>query len=171
MSQLMINNLDQLIDALNQCSLEIYQYDEVFRAANIDLNEVENFIKWDPEHYTRNIIEGNEDYELMVICWEPGHKSGIHNHGTQEGWMDIIQGVIHEEMFDRASDDQEPHATTESDLEVKQVSYINDQIGMHRLSNTSDERAISLHLYVKPLDHFDIYNETTGEFSEFEIDK
>ena len=28
------------------------------------------YIHWDPQHYTRNLIDKTELYELIAICWE-----------------------------------------------------------------------------------------------------
>src|SRR5450756_3232946 len=30
--------------------------------------------------YTRNLLCRSADFELLVLCWKPGHESTIHNH-------------------------------------------------------------------------------------------
>src|ERR1035438_6970555 len=45
------------------------------------------YLTWDRQHYTRNLIDKTELYELMAICWEVGQCSSVHNHRDQNCWM------------------------------------------------------------------------------------
>lgn len=33
--------------------------------------------------YARNLIEFNENFELIILCWLPGQESPIHNHSVR----------------------------------------------------------------------------------------
>jgi predicted metal-dependent enzyme (double-stranded beta helix superfamily) len=37
---------------------------------------------FNPHKYCRNLLEFNEDFELIVLCWEPNQESPIHNHSV-----------------------------------------------------------------------------------------
>ena len=41
------------------------------------------------EHYVRNLVETNDDFELLVICWGPGQISRIHNHDNSNGQVTV----------------------------------------------------------------------------------
>src|SRR5881398_383380 len=45
------------------------------------------YLTWDRQHYTRNLIDKSDLYELVAICWEVGQVSSIHNHRDQNCWM------------------------------------------------------------------------------------
>lgn len=34
--------------------------------------------------YSRNLLEFNENFELIVLCWLPGQESPIHNHSVRK---------------------------------------------------------------------------------------
>src|SRR5262245_2805908 len=46
-----------------------------------------SYLTWNQQHYTRNLIDKTELYELVAICWEPGQVSSVHNHRDQNCWM------------------------------------------------------------------------------------
>ncbi len=45
------------------------------------------YLFWNSQHYTRNLIDKTDLYELLAICWEVGMSSSIHNHKDQNCWM------------------------------------------------------------------------------------
>ena len=49
------------------------------------------------QRYARNLIELNDHFELMVICWKPGQVSPIHNHANSSCWMGVARGELLEE--------------------------------------------------------------------------
>src|ERR1035438_9967997 len=57
------------------------------------------YLSWDRQHYTRNLIDKTELYELMAICWEVGQSSSVHNHRDQNCWMAAPIGKLLVENF------------------------------------------------------------------------
>ena len=57
------------------------------RANPVDPETLKPYLFWNAQHYTRNLIDKTELYELLSLCWEPGMKSSIHNHKGQNCWM------------------------------------------------------------------------------------
>ena len=60
---------------------------EVLRANPVDPESLEQYLFWNAQHYTRNLIDKTPLYELLAICWEVGMRSSIHNHKDQNCWM------------------------------------------------------------------------------------
>ena len=60
---------------------------EYMRAHPVDPETLKPYLFWNPQHYTRNLIDKTDLYELLSLCWEPGMKSSIHNHKGQNCWM------------------------------------------------------------------------------------
>ena len=114
---------------------------------------------FDPGKYTRNLVdEGNGRFNLMMLCWAEGQASSIHDHADAHCFMKQLQGSLVESLFawpegeitDRSEIEEHGPALKlmrESQLNSNGVLYINDEIGIHRVSNPSHvEGAVSLHL-------------------------
>src|SRR5260370_39995867 len=57
------------------------------------------YLTWDRQHYTRNLIDKTDLYELVAICWEVGQSSSVHNHRDQNCWMAAPVGKLLVENF------------------------------------------------------------------------
>ena len=68
---------------LRECSGTL-QY---LTANPVDAESLQPYLFWNAQHYTRNLIDKTDLYELLAICWEPGMGSSIHNHKGQNCWM------------------------------------------------------------------------------------
>jgi len=74
-----------------------------------------------------------------------------------------VSGEVTEERYQKdASGDLV--LSNELHLEEGQVTYMDDALGYHVLKNDSDEYAMSLHLYVAPIDACKIFNEESEVF-------
>src|SRR6476646_4777736 len=52
------------------------------------------YLTWDRQHYTRNLVDKTALYELVAICWEVGQVSSVHNHRDQNCWMAVPIGRL-----------------------------------------------------------------------------
>jgi cysteine dioxygenase len=131
-------------------------------AANHD--DWRRFALFDPEVYTRNLVGRNEQFEMLLLCWNLGQQSPIHNHAGQNCWMGVMEGEIEEILFSPpAGEGPGPLAQMNSKIHVQgRVGFINDDIALHRVRPVAGKRGISLHLYSKPIDECNVYDEATG---------
>ncbi|KAI9203640.1 RmlC-like cupin domain-containing protein [Polychytrium aggregatum] len=121
--------------------------------------------------YTRNLIDdGNGRFNLMLLCWSEGQRSAIHDHAGSHCLMKVMDGQIVETQFEWPEGDVDVSCPHSMQLKQKalysrdQVAYIHDKIGLHRVSNPSnDAPAISLHLYSPPYDMCKTFCEETGQ--------
>ncbi|XP_050305815.1 cysteine dioxygenase type 1 [Anthonomus grandis grandis] len=169
-----IGSLTDLIRELNV----IFEKDNV----NVDLvryvmnsyksNPVEwkKFAKFDRFRYTRNLVDdGNGKYNLMLLCWGEGHGSGIHDHANSHCFMKILQGSLEEIRFgwpkqSKGEEEEELKEIGRTRLNLNEVCYINDSLGLHRVENVSSyDTAISLHLYCPPYDRCSVFNQRNGK--------
>jgi hypothetical protein len=80
--------------------------------------------------------------------------------------MGILEGEIEEILFDAPSGPG-PLTVRNSKTHVAgRVAFINDDIALHRVRPLPGTRGISLHLYSKPIDVCNIYDEATGRVVE-----
>jgi cysteine dioxygenase len=127
-------------------------------------------------NYTRNLVdEGNGKSNLLIVVWNPGRGSPIHDHANAHCVMKILKGSLKETLYNipdaTVSETIEftapPEVTKETSYHTDEVAYISDQIGLHKIANASDtEIAVSLHLYTPP--HaanfgFNLFDEKTGK--------
>lgn len=128
----------------------------------------DDFALWDDHTYTRNLIdEGNGKYNLMLICWNNGQASSIHNHAGSHCFMKICDGTLTEELYckpDEVTEGQKLKPCKVTPLQTDDVAYISDMIGMHRIANASHTvPAVSLHLYSPPYEKCKSYCDVTGK--------
>ena len=149
-----ITKVISLLDELT----ETHNYAELVKRIQIPLSEFNDYLFWDDNYYTRNCIVRNDDYELILLCWEPGQSTPIHCHNDQECWVYMVSGNIMEYQF-QLNEQNIPIEASVQKIEKFSSNHINDAIGFHRLHNESKERCVSLHLYAKPIDECSYYSE------------
>src|SRR5438067_1327718 len=48
--------------------------------ARITCEDVADFMRFSERGYTRNLVQGGQWYNLLVLCWKNGQRSPIHDH-------------------------------------------------------------------------------------------
>ncbi|HEV2779533.1 MAG TPA: cysteine dioxygenase family protein [Actinophytocola sp.] len=86
-------------------------------------------------------VEPDGSFSIIALVWRPGQLTRIHDHVT---WcvFGVIQGTEHEELFD-----EDLNPIGRSDNHVGDVSGFAPPGDIHRVHNTSDTTAISIHIY------------------------
>jgi len=160
--------------------------DRPIRAASL-----QRFIQFRDDKYARNLVYRCEDFEMLVLCWQPGHMTPVHNHAGQCGWVRVLRGAIQETDYDtpdwmrgglippgriEIDDDgvghgidlipHEPEMIAAGDI----VSAVDRRRSIHRLGNPreANERAITLHVYARPHDSclaFDVDERTCRQIT------
>jgi cysteine dioxygenase len=120
-------------------------------------------------HYTRNLIFSNEQFELMVLYWKPTQQTRIHDHAKSRCWAATLSGEVTESVYIPYYPPGEKPVTDPNvcpDLilaeksvhKIGDVSFIEDDIGLHKLGNKSTQHdAITLHLYSPPIRELTLY--------------
>ena len=86
-------------------------------------------------------VEPDGSFSIIALVWRPGQRTRIHDHMT---WcaFGVIQGVEHEELFDA-----DLNLVGRNENQVGDVSGFAPPGDIHRVRNTSDTTAISIHIY------------------------
>jgi cysteine dioxygenase len=146
---------------------------EYLKAHPIDPASLEPFLMWDRQHYTRNLVDHTDLYDLIAICWEIGQCSSIHNHKGQNCWMTVPVGRllvqnyhVKDESLEEQRCDLEPTNVVEMNPGAPLAVDPNDPV--HSVYNPKEfgERAVSLHVYSHPFDSCVVYSveqHTCGE--------
>lgn len=146
---------------------------EVLRANPVDPESLRQYLFWNNQHYTRNLIHKTPLYELLAICWEVGMRSSIHNHKDQNCWMAAPVGRLTVQNYCVLEEDLDNHRCDIVPTDVVEINSTNpvavDPLNpVHDVRNPREfgERAVSLHLYSRPFDSCIVYSveqHTCGE--------
>ena len=165
-----ITTIQRLIEELNQIEKE-EDYKKAVKRLKIPVEEYEPYVFFSKKHYTRNCIVRNENYELILICWEKGQKTPVHCHNNQECWIYVVKGEFVEQRYVKSNKPfQEIEAERKMQLKKGEISYMNDNMGFHSLLNTNDGSSMSLHLYINPIDECSVFNRENGKFERKELE-
>ena len=161
-----------LLSLCQELSREFARDPKGARAANllaryaIEHQDWRSWALFDAECYTRNLVQHEEQFELLLLCWGAGQKSPIHNHEGQRCWMAVLEGEISETLF------HFPDAKDAGALIVpkgparicaqSQVAFITDEIALHEIAAAGNRAAVSLHLYSRPFSTCQVYERETG---------
>ncbi len=160
-----VTSLKDLINRLEQGE-DISQIEKLDHL-EIDIEELHPYINWNSKFYTRNCIAKNEEFELLLLCWEPDQITKIHSHDQQECWVQVISGEFREEQY--MMKNNELTRVSNELLEINQTTFVEDNKIYHTLENVSGERAMSLHLYQKPITKCDVFNQETETFNTISL--
>lgn len=98
--------------------------------------------------YTRNLVStDNKSYTLMLLCWNSGKESPIHDHPCNGCWLKVLKGQVRETRYK-----EEGGSLRSFYSEVAkegEVAYMHDCMGYHKVgADTVD--SVTLHLYSPP---------------------
>lgn len=153
--------VDELIQALMQEPVT-GGYLSILERAAIPSEHFLQYCTWNDKHYTRNCIARTSEFELLVICYEPGQSTSIHDYNTQEAWVHPILGSVVEERFEPPSKGA-LRKVSSAKLVTDSFSYLHNGRSIHRYINNTEERAATLNLYARPLIKWKVYDERSGE--------
>ena len=86
-------------------------------------------------------VEPDGSFSIIAVVWRPGQITRIHDHVT---WcvLGVIQGVEHEDLFDA-----DLNLIGHNENPVGHVSGFAPPGDIHRVHNTGETTAISIHIY------------------------
>lgn len=161
-----IKSIDELRNHLKDRNS--FGYLDIMKAMEIPYDEWERYFTWKAERYTRNSIIKTDDYELLVICWEQGQDSPIHDYDSKEAWIHILRGQLKEEKYKKRDDGSIERVSTVT-LTPNDFSFMSGHVGLHRYVNTYESRTVSLHLYVNPLKRWSEYDPASNSYRDREV--
>lgn len=139
---------------------------ELTKNIDVPMEQLEPYMFWDEDAYTRNCIARSDNFELLVLCWDEGQGTAIHCHDDQECWVKVIEGTFSEKMYSFDEKNSVLKHLSSAYLEENETTYIEDQSLYHSLENTSQGRGATLHFYMNPINKCTVYNKTKNCFEE-----
>ena len=131
------------------------------------------YLNFSRDGYTRTRFYGGLDFEILVLCWQEGQSSPIHDHAASICSMAVIHGTCSSETFQMADPGGEhpPTAGTAVPLEMTRgdvcgAGQVMTVMGgdIHRVSNRpgSGENLVTIQFYLPPILSMRCFHEETG---------
>jgi cysteine dioxygenase len=172
--------VDELVGKLR--ALPVSAFDEIGQVrsllAEIPVAELSlaPYLTWDRQHYTRNLIDKTDLYELVAVCWEVGQSSSVHNHRGQNCWMAAPLGKLRVENFHVEFQDIETGkcrllASNTVELSLTNPCAVDPREPVHRVINPreANQRAVTLHVYSRPFDTCMVYSPEQGTCGDIKL--
>ncbi|GBG30791.1 Cysteine dioxygenase 1 [Hondaea fermentalgiana] len=140
-------------------------------AVRINESEYARYLRFHNKAYTRNLVgydvpsdDGRAKFTVLILCWDKGQMSPIHDHAGSSCWVKVLQGQVREIRYDTASDpDAPPRVIRDLTLGAQGTCYINDTQGVHSMGNPNpDQVSVSLHVYAPPYVLCRLFDVKTG---------
>lgn len=140
--------------------------DELFR----------HHIQFCSQGYQRRLLCRTPRFDLLILCWQPGQASSIHDHADSLNVTRVYRGTLTARTFEpiapvtsnRCCPNNRMAIVQEQQLSKNQITAV-DRYQIHQLANTSDENLVTLHLYARPLHQIQVYCPQTGQVSALPI--
>jgi len=110
-------------------------------------------VRFSAERYMRHPVLLAPDWEVMLIAWETGQKTPIHDHRGVMGSMLVFSGSLVEEVFD--APENKPALVERADRGEGETCLTSPTL-LHRLFPRRG-RSVSLHIYRPPLREMGIW--------------
>ena len=100
---------------------------------------------WIIENIEKNhILYENETIKINLIKWDQGKESSIHGHDEGGCVLKVLKGELVEERYIPNNLEQ---PVGYAYLKQGGMAYIDDHMGYHKVCNSGDSVAISIHVY------------------------
>jgi len=176
MAHALHTTVEDFIHGLTSMERELISKELIARycdSMRLSIDALKPYTFFNDDCYTRNLIYRDDLFEVMSICWKPGHKTTIHTHNGQLGWMDVPQGELHVHNYQylacNAPENQnvvgidctggasEIHLMRKGTMSCHEGGniYTVDKLHtIHQIENpdTAITGAVSLHVYSRPID-------------------
>eukprot|EP01097_Dermamoeba_algensis_P009853 TRINITY_DN7086_c0_g1_i1.p1 TRINITY_DN7086_c0_g1~~TRINITY_DN7086_c0_g1_i1.p1 ORF type:complete len:713 (-),score=146.63 TRINITY_DN7086_c0_g1_i1:124-1977(-) len=117
---------------------------------NFNPKEWKQYVHYEQSRYTRNLVGYDDKFTLLLLCWDKGRGSPIHDHAGSSCWVKMLEGELTETRYNL---DADGNVTVKSKTKMtsEDIAYIDDTLGLHKMENEDPNNvAISLHIYSPP---------------------
>ncbi len=120
-------------------------------------SEIEPHLHFTGERYARNLVYKCENFECLVLCWQPGQRSPIHDHASSICAVYTLDGVLSSDNYRQMANG---HIRADYSEDFRPGSVLGIQTTeIHQVSNLQDSASlISLHFYLGPLENSFLYS-------------
>jgi mannose-6-phosphate isomerase-like protein (cupin superfamily) len=108
-----------------------------------------SLIRHDEAERVYELVHRDDDVELYLVCWMPGHDTGFHDHDHSAAAITVLEGAITEERLSLTGTVERQVASGETLTIAKEA--------IHRVRHAGQTPAVTLHAYSPPLSRVGTY--------------
>lgn len=138
---------------------------DLIRRLRLSDELIQSRIGFAHDQYARNLVCRTPCFELLVLCWRPGHASTVHDHAGSLNAIRVSSGELTSRRFRPVNGQPTgtgPVEMTDEDRIHRDDLIGVDRDGIHQLANTSDEDLVTVHVYAPPLTELTLYDTESG---------
>jgi cysteine dioxygenase len=118
------------------------------RSVDLETLDLSGYRRFQEDCYARNTVLLNDRCELVVICWQPGQMSAVHDHGSSHCLYLVVEGTMVEERYtlrDGKPVPQDERSFGKGDITIAAGDSV------HRINNRGSSPLVTVHIYSPPL--------------------
>lgn len=162
-------SLDDFVFEMMHCQikdLKLPALKDLF--GRLDLKEmlVNEHVHFCCDSYSRNLVCRTPRFDMLILCWKPGHATTIHDHAGSLNVTRVFSGNLTSRVFepyDRPGPGRVLVRQLDEETLGKGAFSCVDYPGIHQLANTSQDDLVTVHVYARPLRDITVYDTGTGE--------
>ena len=162
--------MDELINELKELSVKNFPNEKVYdllENSHLASEDIEDYIQFSEEKYTRHLIYKDDNFELLLMCWKAGQKAPIHGHEGEKCWMRVESGALRVSNY--LLESLEPLTLNMTNQIKGETGHLDGPAEIHSVENVYSDDAVSLHVYAKPFSKCDIYCLDSGTVERVEL--
>ena len=140
-----VKNLVEMLESLGKFTPESVH--EAVSECDVRAEDIERWVDYDypvSDSYGRKMVHNGGFFEVMIMSWEPGDYSGIHDHGKAEFGAVKIFGVAEHAIFKL----EKQKLTTISREIIKSGTTLKVTPSLiHQMGNPGESNFFTLHVY------------------------
>lgn len=154
-----LESLRSYLDSL-EGPAELSELMDRLRQYRIEADDVREFIRFSSRQYARNLVCSGEWYHMLVLCWQNGQRSPIHDHRGSACAVRVLHGTMTETRFDFSPNGLVRPVSSQDYPPGSVVGSLDGDT--HQVSNlqAGDEELVTLHIYSPPLLYMGTYSLT-----------
>jgi cysteine dioxygenase len=137
--------------------LQLAALESILKELRISEEEALKIARFDAASYFRLRLLKTDALEVLLLGWQPGQSSPLHNHRGSNCGVRVLSGRGFEISFEHSACGL---------LAPTEVNYFNAgdvavsaPVDVHQVGNADETPLVTLHVYTPPLSHFDQYSE------------
>ena len=99
----------------------------------------------------------NEKFNIILLVWNPGKESPIHDHPCNGCWVRVLENSVQEVVYEK-NENESLSLTADNVYTEGGVTWMHDKKGFHKIGNPNEEVSVTLHVYSPPYEISTIFN-------------
>ena len=161
--------LEELTDYIHHLmrAPTVTEIEEKFAALHLRQRDYERYRLFTEKKYARNLIARSNYAELLMLCWRPGQRTPIHDHGGSVGVILVCEGYLTETMYERQP---EGHVKPYNTFRWSPGGITGADVpDIHQLLNLQPQERdlVTLHCYAPPLSVLNTFSPISGRVKKW----